>query len=66
MKDPIKVIQVTLDKIFIHLPHFKEFEFYIRFGFGSLSINSIDKALAHDCKASHTSEWGLSLEIKGD
>ena len=45
MKDPIKRVQITLDKIYSHLLYFVEKEFSRIYGILSPSITGIDEAI---------------------
>ena len=65
MKDPIKVIQIILDKIFSHLLYYIETEFVNRFGFNSPSVTGVEEAITR-VKNSKTGLWGHSLELEGD
>ena len=66
MKDPIKVVQKILDKIYNHLLFiFIEEQFHERFSRPFPSVNGIAESIFRT-KGSTTESWGRSLEIKGD
>ena len=65
MKDPIKVIQKILDKIFNHLLFHIEENFYLQFGRISPTVTGVKEAISR-IKASKTGQWGKSIEIEGD
>ena len=65
MRDPLKMIQKTLDKIYSHLLYFIETEFWRLHGKLSPSVTGIDEAIER-IKKSHTGDWGESLELEGD
>ena len=65
MKDPIKVIQKILDKIFNHLLFHIEENFILQFGCISPSVTGVKEAISR-IKASKTGRWGKSIEIEGD
>ena len=65
MKDPIKVIQKILDKIFNHLLFHIEENFNLQFGCISPSVTGVKEAISR-IKASKTGRWGKSIEIEGD
>ena len=65
MNDPIKRVQITLNKIYSHLLFFVEQEFTRIFGKLSPSVTGIDEAIGR-IKASTTGEWGESVELEGD
>ena len=62
MKDPIKRVQITLDKIYSHLLYFVEKEFFRLYGILSPSVIGIDEAIER-IKKSKTGCWGSSIEI---
>ena len=64
MKDPIKVIQVVLDKIFNHLLYFLELEFVKQFNVGFPSVNGVDEDLVY-VRASRTGDWVAPWRLKG-
>ena len=65
MNDPIKRVQITLDKIYSHLLFFVEQEFTRIFGKLSPSVTGINEAIER-IKAFTTGEWGESVELEGD
>ena len=65
MKDPIKVIQKILDKIFNHLLFHIEETFNSRFGLLSPSVTGVNEAMER-IKNSKTGPWGRSIELEGD
>ena len=65
MKDPIKIIQKILDKLFNHLLYYVENEFNLKYSKWSPSVCGIDEAISR-IKDSKTGNWGLSVEIEGD
>ena len=65
MKDPIKIIQRILDRVFNHLLFHVENEFNIKFGKWSPSVGGIDESI-NRIKQSKTGNWGNSVEIEGD
>ena len=65
MNDPIKLIQKVLDKVYSHLLHDIELEFWRLFGKLSPSVTGIDEAIKR-VKDSKTGEWGNSIEFEGD
>ena len=65
MRDPLKMIKKTLDKIYSHLLYFIETEFWRLHGKLSPSVTGIDEAIER-IKKSHTGDWGESLELEGD
>ena len=65
MKDPIKIVQKILDKIFNHLLFYVENEFNIKFSKWSPSVGGIDEAI-NRIKDSKVGKWGSSVEIEGD
>ena len=65
MKDPIKRVQITLDKIYSHLLYFVEKEFSRIYGILSPSITGIDEAIER-IKKSKTGFSGSSIELEGD
>ena len=65
MKDPIKRIQITLDKIYSHLLYFVETEFSRLYGILSPSVTGIDEAIER-IKKSKTGCWGSTIELEGD
>ena len=65
MKDPIKRVQITLDKIYSHLLYFVEKEFFRLYGILSPSVTGIDEAIER-IKKSKTGFWGSSIELEGD
>ena len=65
MKDPIKRLQIILDKIYSHLLYFVEKEFSRLYGILSPSVTGIDEAIER-IKKSKTGFWGSSIELEGD
>ena len=65
MRDPIKVIQKVLDKIFSHLLYHIEEKFQTQFGMLSPSVTGIKEAIER-IKATKTGAWGKSIELEGD
>ncbi len=65
MKDPIKVIQKILDKIFNRLLFHIEKNFNLQFGCFLPSVTGVKEAISR-IKASKTGRWGKSIEIEGD
>ena len=65
MKDPIKIVQKILDKIFNHLLFYVENEFNVKFSKWSPSVGGIDEAI-NRIKDSKVGNWGSSVEIEGD
>ena len=65
MKDPIKIVQKILDKIFNHLLFYVENEFNVKFRKWSPSVGGIGVAI-NRIKDSKVGIWGSSVEIKGD
>ena len=65
LKDPIKLIQKTLDKIYSHLIFYIESSFSKKFNLLSPSVNGIDEAIAR-IKKSKMGKWGSSVELEGD
>ena len=65
MRDPIKIIQKVLDKIFSHLLYHIEERFQIQFGMLSPSVTGIKEAIER-IKATKTGAWGKSIELEGD
>ena len=65
MKDPIKRLQISLDKIYSHLLYFVEKEFSRLYGILSPSVTGIDEAMER-IKKSKTGFWGSSIELEGD
>ena len=65
MKDPIKVVQQILDKLFDHLLYYVENEFNVKYSKWSPSVCGIDEAISR-IKESKIGNWGQSVEIEGD
>ena len=58
LRDPIKVVQKTLDKIYSHLLNYIEQSFTSKFNLLSPSVNGIDEAIKR-IKISNTGSWNL-------
>lgn len=65
MKDPIKVIQKILDKVFSHLLFYVEEKFHSMFGIVSPSVTGVTETI-NRFKKTKTGDWGNSLELEGD
>ena len=65
LKDPIKLVQKILDKVFNHLLFYIEEKFYSLFGIISPSVTGVTEAVKR-IKESKTGEWGNSIELEGD
>ena len=66
MKDPIKVVQKILDKVFSHLLFYVEEKFHSIFGIVSPSVTGVTEAINCRFKKTKTGDWGNSLEMEGD
>ena len=64
-KDPIKLIQIVVDKIYSHLLYYIENELIRLYGKLSPSVTGIDEAIKR-VKNSKTGEWGRFVVLEGD
>ena len=62
LRDPIKVVQKTLDKIYSHLLNYIEQSFTSKFNLLSPSVNGIDEAFKR-IKISNTGSWNLEVDF---
>ena len=65
MKDPIKIVQKILDKVFNHLLFYIQEKFQNLFGINSPSVTGVKEAIDR-IKQTKTGEWGRSIELEGD
>jgi hypothetical protein len=65
LKDPLKTIQIVLNKIYGHILHFMEKEFHSKFKRFSPSVTGINEAIER-ISTSTTGDWGQSLEVQAD
>ena len=65
LKDPLKTIQIVLNKIYGHLLHSMETEFHSRYKRFSPSVTGINEAIERISDSS-TGDWGHSLEVQAD
>ena len=65
LKDPIRMLQKSLDKIYSHLLNELECAFTRRFNILSPSVSGVDEAITRT-QSSSTGSWGNSVELEGD